>query len=152
MVVITNSLCVINKIDWWLLKLGVPSDSEMDFLNVVCIFYSLQRPASSFPIFFSPEHSRPCNVDLKLLPALHSASSVYIVGTEWIMFSLFLTSLTSVVVQISSKRSPPLEAFPDSPRSSPWPLPKPRMDHSVALFLLNNPSSPQPSRCVQAGI
>lgn len=139
MVVIIYRLCVVGKTDGWLLKLGVVCDPEMEFFNVVCVAYMLCRdmsyksPASSLCIF-SPEHSKPCNMDLTLLPIPHSASSGYIFGTEWTLCSLLPHSLLEFF------RSRPrhhhlLKASLDSSNSSPWSLPKPRMDHSMATLL-----------------
>lgn len=131
-IITSNNHCVAIKIDWWMLKLGLLFDPDLEVFSVVymlsMVHSGLQGPLLKSPTslpapphFIPPaEHLKPHSVELTLLFPQYSPSSVYMFSSEWAPSSPPHISLSSIVVQISDEMSLLLGSFCSFPLG--WPM------------------------------
>ena len=104
-IIVSNNLCVAGRTDWWMLKLGILFDPEMEFFNVACVFYPvhsglclrvLRLHLQIHRSTFSPPLNIPNLTTWALRCSLsHTLSSVCTFGSEWARLSpiSYLTDL-----------------------------------------------------------
>ena len=124
-IIVSNNLCVAGRTDWWMLKLGILFDPEMEFFNVACVFYPVHSGLCLHVLRLHLQiHRSPFTppLDIQTLPR-----GPYVVRstTLYPLCALSalngpgsppsLTSLTCVVLQISGETLLPLGSFHRSP-------------------------------------